>query len=68
VITGGQVRSPGDASGGCVRLAVLAPNSTAHSDTSLVANSACHYKIRAINDHYPLAWTPEACAWTLPLP
>jgi len=49
-----------------VRVAVLAPNSTSYSDTGLTADSGYSYKVRAINDHYPSAWTPEACAWTLP--
>jgi hypothetical protein len=51
---------------GYVRVAVLGPNSTSYSDTSLSANSAYSYRVRATNDHYASAWTSDVCAWTMP--
>jgi hypothetical protein len=51
-----------------VRLAVLAPNTIRYEDRGLSPVTTRTYRLRAINEQGPSAWTNEAAGTTLPPP
>src|SRR5947209_3743228 len=52
--------------GDWVRVGVVAPNTTAFSDTGLSPGTSYTYRVRATHGYYPSAWSNEAAGTTLP--
>jgi streptogramin lyase/fibronectin type 3 domain-containing protein len=50
-----------------VRIAVLAPNTTAFSDTGLSTAASYSYRVRATHGYYASVWSNESSAATFPM-